>query len=617
MSLSQALSSALAGLRVTQSAMSLVASNVANAETPGYVRKTLAQSATANGRESAGVRQVAVNRELDQYVQRQLRTEISGGAYATLRSDYYARLQDIFGMPGGTATLETAFNDFTISLQALTTSPESAAARLGVLNAAQVLTGQLNRMSDSVQSLRGDAELGLSDAVTRANHAIEQIAALNRQLTGMTLQDATATTLMDQRDAYIDELSHLMDIRVLAGENNQVSVFTNSGMQLVGVDAARLAFDAQDTIGAATQWDLDPNKRTLGSLKLNAVNGASVDLIANKGIRSGEIAALLELRDDILVQAQSQLDGLASAMASALSSVEDSGTAIVSGAQNGFDLDTGGMLAGNIIRLTYEDAGGVRHRISLVRVEDSSVLPLSASFTADPADEVIGVDFSGGLGAVVASLNDRFDGALVFSNPEGAVLRVLSDGGQIESASVIRTVTSFDNGHAALPFFTDGGRAYSGAMTSMGAQSLGFAGRIAVNPALLADPSRLVGYRTGIASGDTTRPDFIRERISQASLVYAPDSGIGSNEAPFSGSLSSYLRQVISFQGAMAENAANLAEGQDVVVSALQARLSENSAVNVDTEMAHLLNLQAAYGANARVMSTVKDMFDILMRIGA
>ena len=391
MSLSQALSSALAGLRVTQSAMSLVASNVANAETPGYVRKTLAQSATANGRESAGVRQVAVNRELDQYVQRQLRTEISGGAYATLRSDYYARLQDIFGMPGGTATLETAFNDFTISLQALTTSPESAAARLGVLNAAQVLTGQLNRMSDSVQSLRGDAELGLSDAVTRANHAIEQIAALNRQLTGMTLQDATATTLMDQRDAYIDELSHLMDIRVLAGENNQVSVFTNSGMQLVGVDAARLAFDAQDTIGAATQWDLDPNKRTLGSLKLNAVNGASVDLIANKGIRSGEIAALLELRDDILVQAQSQLDGLASAMASALSSVEDSGTAIVSGAQNGFDLDTGGMLAGNIIRLTYEDAGGVRHRISLVRVEDSSVLPLSASFTADPADEVIGV----------------------------------------------------------------------------------------------------------------------------------------------------------------------------------------------------------------------------------
>ena len=41
MGLSQALSTAMSGLRATQAAISLVGSNVANSETPGYVRKTV------------------------------------------------------------------------------------------------------------------------------------------------------------------------------------------------------------------------------------------------------------------------------------------------------------------------------------------------------------------------------------------------------------------------------------------------------------------------------------------------------------------------------------------------------------------------------------------------
>ena len=41
MSLRQALNTSLSGLRATQAGLSLVAANVANAETPGYVRKTM------------------------------------------------------------------------------------------------------------------------------------------------------------------------------------------------------------------------------------------------------------------------------------------------------------------------------------------------------------------------------------------------------------------------------------------------------------------------------------------------------------------------------------------------------------------------------------------------
>ena len=61
--------------------------------------------------------------------------------------------------------------------------------------------------------------------------------------------------------------------------------------------------------------------------------------------------------------------------------------------------------------------------------------------------------------------------------------------------------------------------------------------------------------------------------------------------------------------------AANLQEGQSVVVQSLQERFNESAGVNIDQEMANLLNLQNAYAANARVLSAVKEMLDQLMQL--
>ena len=46
MSLTQALNTALSGLQVKQASISMVAANVANADTPGYTRKVVNQVAT-------------------------------------------------------------------------------------------------------------------------------------------------------------------------------------------------------------------------------------------------------------------------------------------------------------------------------------------------------------------------------------------------------------------------------------------------------------------------------------------------------------------------------------------------------------------------------------------
>src|SRR3954466_148004 len=117
MGLSQALNAAASGLRATQTGLSIVSSNVANAETPGYVRKSAVQVTTANGDFGTGVDVSGVKRELDQFVQRQMRVESSGASYADVRAQFYDRLQGIYGTPGSDGALETMFNNLTSALQ--------------------------------------------------------------------------------------------------------------------------------------------------------------------------------------------------------------------------------------------------------------------------------------------------------------------------------------------------------------------------------------------------------------------------------------------------------------------------------------------------------------------
>ena len=76
--------------------------------------------------------------------------------------------------------------------------------------------------------------------------------------------------------------------------------------------------------------------------------------------------------------------------------------------------------------------------------------------------------------------------------------------------------------------------------------------------------------------------------------------------------MSSYLDQVLTTQGAAAASAKSLSDGQDVVVNSLQQSFNSATGVNIDNEMASLLALQNAYTANARVLTTINQMFTTL-----
>ncbi len=625
MGLSQALSTAMSGLRATQASLSLVSSNVANAETPGYVKKTINQVAGLTGDYGSSVLINGVNRQLDQYLQSQVRTETSGAAYSSIRSTYLSNLQTVYGNPDNSGTIENAFNNLLTAVQGLSTSPDSPSARIGVVNAAQMMAQQLNATTQGIQGLRANAEAGISDSINTANNALAQIAAINKQLQGNGQTDASTASLLDQRDQYIDQLSQIMDIRSVTNSLNQVTVFTNSGVQLVGTEAAKLAFNPQGTMTPNTLYNADPTKSNVGTITINFPGGGSYDLVSTNSIRSGKLAAYLDLRDKTLVQAQAQVDQLAAAMSSALSDkTTDSVAAPASVApQAGFDLDLTGMKSGNVIHVTYKDnVTGATHNLSIVRVDDPSVLPLGNSATLDPNDEVLGVDFSGGMASVVSQLNAALGASanLQFSNPAGSTLRVLDDGvvnrSDVTAASVTTTMSSLTSGNPQLPLFTDNGVPFTGAITASGSQQTGLAGRISINNALLGDPSRTIVYSTSplTAAADTTRSDFILTQLSSGTYRYSPQAGVGTTAAPFTGTLLNFTKQFISQQGEAATAAKQLADGQDVVLNTLQQKVTATSGVNIDDEMAHLLALQNAYSANARVMSSIKQMYDTLLQ---
>ncbi|MCK1359144.1 flagellar hook-associated protein FlgK [Bradyrhizobium sp. 199] len=624
MGLSSALASAMSGLRANQAALSIVSSNVANSQTPGYVVQRPNQIEVTTGEFGSTAMTTGVSRELDTYVLNQLRTETGGSGYADQMANILKQLQNVYGTPGNSGTLETALNKFTTALQALSTSSGASSAQTVALGAAQALAQQLNLTTKGIQSLRSNVEQDLGTSSLAANAAMKQIADINTKLQGLAATDPSAATLMDQRDQAINTLSNYVDVRVTTDGSNQANIYTTTGIQLVGAGlASEFSFASAGALSATSVYNIDPAKSGVGAFNIKLPNGSQVDVVANNVVSSGQIAADLKLRDEMLVQAQNQIDQFAATMSSALSDKTTAGST-VSGPPAGFDLDLAGALPGNTVNITYTDtATNTQRQVTLVNVTDPAALPLQNAANANPMR--IGINFAGGMGAIASALNTALSGShLTFSAPPSpataTTLRVTDDNSalaKVNSASTSKTISSLTSGNPQLPLFTDGGQAlYTGAITASGSQMTGLAGRIAVNTQLVNDPTRMSVYNTSpvTPAGDTTRSDYLYAQLTSAVFTYSPQSGLGSASQPFSGSVSNYLQQFLSVQANAATQATQLQQGQSVVVSTLQAKFSSTSSVNLDSEMSNLIQLQNAYAANAHVMSVVQSMMNTLIQ---
>jgi len=617
MGLSSALATAMSGLSANQAALSIISSNVANAQTPGYVTQNTNQVEVSSGGFGATVTTTGVNRALDLFVQNQLRTETSGGTYATQISNILGQLQSVYGTPGGAGTLETSLSNFTTALQSLSSNPGDSSAQSVALSAAQTLAQQLNTTTQGIQSLRTNVDQDIGTSAAQANTDMSQIAQLNTRLQGMNPTDPQAATLMDQRDGAINDLSKLVDIHVVTDSSNQASIFTNSGIQLVGQGlASSFNYSSPGALSATSLYNANPAQSGVGSLNIKLPNGAQIDVVANNVLSSGQIAADLQLRDQTLVQAQTQVDQLAATISSSVSDQTTAGTAVTVPAA-GFSVNTSSLQAGNTINLTYTNpATNTQQKISIVDVTDPTALPLKNGANANPL--LVGINLTPPMTASVGTqLNAAIGSAtgLSFSS-SGATLTVVGAGSTVNAASTTATASSLASGNAQLPLFTDANTLYTGQYTGAGSQMTGLAGRITINPAVLADPSALSVYSTSppTAAGDNTRSSFLFSQLTTGTFNFSPQTGLGSAAQPFNGTVTNYLQQFISQQGNASTQATQLQQGQSVVVATLQQKFNSTSAVNIDTEMANLIQVQNTYAANAHIMSVVQSMMQSLLQ---
>ncbi|MHB8816489.1 MAG: flagellar hook-associated protein FlgK, partial [Steroidobacteraceae bacterium] len=457
-------------MNTTQQSLTVIAGNVANANTPGYVKESTNQvEVAAAGNAGASVETAGINRDLNTLLQSQLWTETSGGSYADKTAQLYQQLQQIYGTPGSSTSFDAIYNNFTGALQALSASPASSSQQTAVIGAAQALTQNLNSMTSTIQQLRTQSEQGIANDVQNANSLLAQIAQINVQLEGSaTAADSSSATLEDQRGQDITQLTQLMNVRVVQNPDNQMSIFTGTGLQLVaGSQASQLNFDNAGTLSATSLWSANQSQNGAGTVTLVSPGGNATNLIADNAIQSGEIGAYVQMRDSVLPQAQNQLDELANQMSQAMSNQTANGTAVTSGSQSGYNVDVGAVLPGNSLQLTYADAGNVAHTITIVSLGQGGSLPLQAS-PPNSNNQIIGVNFSGGISSVVAQLNAALGGSLQFANPSGTVLQALNAAGSgnvVNALSATSTVTSLAGGSPQLPLFTDGGATITGAIT--------------------------------------------------------------------------------------------------------------------------------------------------------
>ena len=614
MGLSVALSNVLSGMRTGQNSIDVLSRNVANAGTPGYHRRSLSVIDTL-GVNSTHARNGSVERVFNQSLQQQYTRTASGSGFASVRANFVDRLQTAIGMPGAAGSLDTAFANFHAALSTLATSPDNYAVRADAVAKAETLAATLNTLSDDVQNLRREAEAKITTTVDNLNLKISTLASLNGRLADKTMDSTTRAELFDQRDRLVADIASLIDVRTDYRPDGTVALMTRSGVGLLDVKASVFEFQSGGPISAMSQFDLNAERNGVGTLKLRTPAGIVLDLVQQNVIRGGELGALIDLRDKTLVLAQNQLDDVAAALAQSLSTIETAGTPVTVGAVSGFEVDISALRNGNDFVIDYT-VNGVARSVTVMRVDDPARLPMDV--TDANGNRVIGLDFSGGAGSVASQLQAALGLGLAVSNPAGSTIRILDDGAggttDMMGLSTRHTVTAEQGAGLALNLFVDNGNAdYTNHLDGFG-QRRGFASRISVNEAVLNNNTLIVQFEPGGTLGDADRAEYLLGRLNGMRFASYDPSG---RPSPYrlSGTVGDLITQTINFQGNVAAAALDEAETHRIVMDTVIERMDVEYGVDIDEEMARLMELQNAYAANARVLSTIQELLNQLLRL--
>lgn len=552
-------------LRAQQIGLQVVGQNIANANTPGYIREEVILSPAPTQRVGGlllglGVQVEAVVQKIDKFLEERLRNAKSDRVSNETKEQAYLELESILGELGDT-DLSTSLNDFFSSIHNVLSQPEDVGIRNLAVLQGKTLTQDIRNLAERVREVRGDLNEKVKDNVLTINNLIEEIRTLNIRITSTEGGDTTASDavgLRDQRNVALSELAGLIDIKSIEQPNGSVNVFAG-GDYLVFENAARFV---------NAKLDID---RGLAVAEIRITETDS-ELTAS----SGEIEGLITARDGVMGGFLDKLDGLARSLAFEFNKVFSSGqglkghTDVIS--EFAVDDDTAALDAAG---LEYTPVNG---GFDILVKNKQTGLTETTHIRVD----LNGLDEDTSLDDLAAAL-DGVSGISATVNIDGH-LRIASDSAAVE-----------------FSFANDS----SGVLAALGVNTF-FTGSsatdIGINSVVSTDAAKFNASQTGIGA----------DTAIAAKLAAFLDSPLESqNGASLSNLYASLTAEVT--QGSSVTR--GIADGARVFEQTLVGQQLGTSGVSLDEEAVKMISYQRAMQATSKYIQTLDKLLEMLVSL--
>jgi flagellar hook-associated protein 1 FlgK len=386
MSISTIMSTANTGLVAAQAGLRTVSDNIANANTPGYVRKIIDQSSLVSEGAGAGVSIDGVRRVVDRYLGSASMTAASSAGSAGVLAEMLDRAQSLFGDPSGDDSFFGGLDDVFNQFAALANDPSSALQRGQALSELKTFFDDASRIAASMNELRAEADTRIRGDVDRANELLKQIAQLNGDIRKARVGGSDSSGSENIQSQLVDELANLINIQSTVSDGGGMILRTADGKLLADEKAGSLTYIRSETAA--------------GFLTVTPADGGGQSFDA--AFTSGEIVGLLQSRNTEIPGALNQLANFMEATARELNRAHNANSAVpaptsLTGKATGLDESTaiGGFTGKTTLALT-DSAGVIQNKVEILF---SGVGAPSIKVDANPA-----VAFTAGPPSTFASV---------------------------------------------------------------------------------------------------------------------------------------------------------------------------------------------------------------------
>lgn len=579
MSLVAALNIALSGLQTASTRLEVASSNIANASVEGYTRKTAQLASVTLGSAGSGVSVVGFTRSTNAALFRTLSTSTTAAGKLDVQNEYMQKTLDLLGISSSDqpplATTTTAFIN---SWTQLSSSPESTVNQQQVVQAANNMATEIQRLAAGVETLDRNCVSETKSTLADLNSYLTQLQDLNSKISLLTTSNMSPGGLEDERDTLILNIASMMSVTTMERNNGQIALYTQAGYQLVdGSSVAQFAYDGTD---------ITEVRNTTVLLNETLVGGSLEGLI---DFRATTSPVSTDSGTSVIQKLRSQLDQITDNFLT-LTTTATSGEATFAAAYNNAstsgDAVSSQYLLSDAMRLTATTAGAAGNSISYTIDNGTAAgtykITITDGTTTEVADDVnMGTgpyDWTAMVNAITA-----IPSTLVTAATHGAATLDITTITLPASYTLYGGTEASTPGELATDFFTGTDRT-----------------NIAVNAALLDGTSTI----KLASAGDITSSLLDSTRVLTADGL----SAAGSN----------YRTVVTSVMAKFQQDAKNLATLSSTATEQtdyLQEKLVNETGVNTDEEMVQLITLQQAYTASARVMTVTTELFDILTSI--